>query len=1347
MNSAKFPNSFFFFGKISQYKSPVSILGQVLNLYSYIQLATLSLIPVVIKRNIDGTHLELCKTIYGILSLYHHREAIFSEPFYTIIFLLLTLLVVSSVLVLYKLTQDQVPIPKSLLKLRGFLFLYHPTIYLMAVSFATSSQLQYFTENLDMNAVNIFNFICGLIIILILIIFQYWITPLFYTTPFNEHHGILFASEIIPSNTILYQKDIIIIVSVIFSAFVFNTMTYSFCCIIFVLGIKNLLYVIKHPYTSIFFTSCEIGVFFTLAFGTVILTVLIQFNEKDIFLWIPSVVSFVVGFFGGYIYITKKEAYILTKIKLNQWDDLENDNFFYLTNAVITHKHVCERYQQIVTAYIEKSSFDIKYQLIDILCGFVLCKQTYEKINILNSISNLPRAEIYILFTFTRYQSSRLNSKPPELYELNRLTNQFIILFDTFWNFRMEGDIEKCLVTTRKIRKITRDLKIIFYKCKLFHPNCQEVMEFESNFMWRLYHNDETNVTTNELLSERVHHLLPKAKSVLIYIILILALFLATCCLTNMNNFEFLKDNKSRLLVTTNVNYTLKVGSNMVKVLLGVHNLVNCTENSNITVDHFFELIQSEKEPKSVELVLVHDYIQQFYNLTNELTSCFRESSNDDFTIWNVPCINFSDTVLPIIHFGFYYILNSWQLYDGIMTCDCELIDFYRNVSFIFTSQVQQLLTYFIDILDTSQEPIEAFQYNNRYYYLGIFTLVLLLCFSLMFKIIQHYRCFTIVKENFRTKFHPNNMEYLCGKQESKYALQPRCWEDLLVTIMFFVIFFAQYFIMSYYINYYKSQIIDSSEMLIKTEQVALMSSSALIDLLSSWSFYDGNVTNNNWNNFYSSSLEFSQMISLIMKNYPNKNVKEIIQDIIDESIKMYSIHDIYSQWSTTKLISLLFFYLSSISEVDINSHSFIEIQHILITHLIPYYHKLTEEFSEMVLFSDKMLNNIIIYEIIIIVVVFLVYAFYISYSSIKYGTIIEQINNMISFLAPNYIGSNKCLMNYLIGDQQTFSDSDEKYSFLRFLNEIDVPLIVTSSKFSIIGFTRAIKIMFNYREEQLIGQLLSLLIPKNEKSYRFYNNVKNGESTMTLFVNGVTSSNEIILLEVSVTKLRIDSNIYYMMEMKSLYDIEYYEDYCQAHKDLFDDIIINEIPIFATKDTKNINFVLCYCSYEDEQNSFVVSDVSNFKSGLEQCLEKYQKAIFLYNSCSTALALFVCDDSDYIENAINFVSEFGHGQSDKIGILINGRDLCTFLFPVPEIENEADIGGITVEKASEFTPRPLVEGTAIELAYLPSIIYAAERGTLIVSEPFLNYLGDADATKMKDIIPGSTLYSLPLPQ
>ena len=1351
MDVTKFPKSLYFFGRISQYKSPMAGLAYILSFFSYLQLATYSLFPVLFEYNRTGKFEMASEVIQKIVCFNSFKSQLFSSSIFVACVFIVTFVIVGSTFIFYCYLTRRGTIPKLILKLRGLLFLYHPTIYLSVSSFITSTQLHDFVDTSKMEVVNICNIAIGIVTVGILLFFQYWAFPLFYTIPFYDSYGLLPEYTALPSTSLLYQKYVIIMTSCMLSFLPFNVLVYSYAISSFLFGINALLTFFKNPYISNFWNACEFSALFTFTLAPSALAVMIPLELDEIYVWIPSVLILIVSFSSYYFYLEKKESFIMRAINDKEISLIKSQNINFLINIVVSNRIYNEEvFEFIKKKYIE-NGMTIHSQFVDILYYFITGKDARGKIEILNNLTMLSSCEKYTLFVLTKIYTSQLTCDPKELSKVYKLKSDYLNLNNQFWNYRMDGKLEKCFDIIQKMSSVSTKIKTTFWEIKQFYPKSQKLKELDQDFIWKIIYDKNLNLGSHPenyiksqevILSERIHKLIPRPPTTIPIIILMILVFTITCIVSNLNNFEIMKDSSLRMEIIDTVNLTLNVGADTVKVNIAINSLVNCTDDGFMDQTEFFDSIYSSREPRGIQLYLISDYINDLINLMDELNALIGASSVQDFDMWLDNNIDFINSKLTVKNILSYYILNAKELYDGRIECYCPMVDFFRSRALNFTTQMREINDHIICYIDQFQENMNSLTFYRSFNEYSLIAAAFTLFLAFINKLKQYHIIYTIIQVHLQTKSHPLNKNKEYSKNDEPFKILPGMFMDLIFTFIFFVAFFIQFLIVMNCLNHYKEKIFDTSNMLITNDNISLMSTSTVNSLISSLSFYNGVLEDRNWDDYNKVAQNFAQLLSRVHLLYSNDQITEIVTDVVDSDLVPRSLHDIYSKWAIMKQNSLFYFFLLTIQNVNSSDYLYVHLQHLFLTHLLPDYYRFSYAFSDLVQQSNTTLMYIIIYEIIVIVLFFLLYTLYAILSTVWHTILVEELSNIISLLDPSYVGRSSSLMNYLVKlDSSPSSGSNDKYTFLRLLSQAGVPIIVTTSNLSICAFTKEVQVTFNYREEQLIGQPLTLLIPKDEKSFKLYNSIKNGESGVSLFAIGVESGRKSLVLDIYVTKLRPDENtLFYMMELTYYEEYDYYEDLTQAHRKYFDEILTSEYPSNALKDSKNLNFILCYLQCQRDSD-----DADLLQYGLKVSEPKFADALVLYASSSSILLLFIVNEMTYnfCDNAINFLKEYFTNSEQRFGILIDGSDLSTKIFTYPFI----DYGrGLQMEEASLITPQPLVDGTAPEFYYLPQLISLAENNLIIISKPFLrHFINDYRPTPMPDIIPGTPLYSVRL--
>ncbi|OHT11612.1 hypothetical protein TRFO_18870 [Tritrichomonas foetus] len=1413
--SKAFPFSFIFFDRLLEQKSPFFWLNFLFILYSYFQLYLFSLTPIIIENRMNNTRFKNeSSLIFALMTVNPKPFDMADSVFSYLIMILVIFIVFSSIFLMYFFFSHHHSIPDYLLQTKGLLFLYNPSVYFFIGLFSFGVIIVKYIERGYFSTVNIINIILSLIIIFSLDAFHRWISPILYGSCTRLDSSII-PCFIFHDYSLFYYRILYAVFIIATISFANNWSHLVFDIVSVFIGIIMFSIVLKKPSRSLTNFCFESSTTLIMTFGPLITTGLIKFTDIMPSLCIvDSLIIFVIGFIGSFLFMKNVEGNLRNMVHQNEVKKMKKYPIYYVANYALSHAVVTEEIYELVNRSMASEDFDIIIGFFKIYCAVYLHKSESSTFQIFLDATDLTPMCRFSLYELIRYHTKDMTDAEGDVvFNIQKLVFQYQKHYDQFWTNQMECNFNESIKESAEMARIIQKVNTLYVRYHTFYPQNPAILDLEQTFFSRVSpqlinniskpvneitssHASSTSIwREKELISQKILKMLPRGFSGVFSVlsIFIVILFVTMMGVLNAKTFYLLSKRLEMLKVPQSLNKTMVTGVTWTQLYFALASITNCTSYVDMNEEQFYDRIQSESEPGEVELVKMMNVIQNIYDYTDLLLNNMRLLTNDMALmnsrseikdVWTKPSVLFNveeDILLDVRSTMIFWLLNAQVRYENITgkgICNTPLADFYRERIYDFANQTSSILYKLYDLLSiysdyVAQQKSTIFDFKSdpsTLYYAAIGIAVIILISSIILQFLEYYHLYYCLKVFFRHTYHPLHEGIIEPKEPKKFQIMLSYFSLCFIFTIVIVLFMFQFDFLRNAITSGFTRIMDTCALLVQTEQTALYTIFSLCNIFQYWQFQEIGYTMSEsfgFNVFYSSSPAFAEKISAIYTNEKPENIPYEIQDIIDNNTNYTSIHDIYARWSLMKQISLQFFYISSMNldHADfIDSAQFFHVQHIFLTHLIPDYESLATQFSQLAIESNDDLTKLNLYEVSMIIIFFFIFITILIYSNIKYHRTYQQINCIYSLLDPYYIASSENLMKYLLGDQVQ-PENPKTYTILRLLNDIEVPLLIVTSKNAIVGFTTPIKLMFNYREEQLIGQRLDLIIPRTEKTTRFYHNMKmmkafKTEQHIEQNVDGLTSDGDVMQLEVSVTHVEYEQFSFFIVEIRSLMDIDYYEQFLQIHEDIFTEFISAEVPNFLlrdTQDSKNIiskhfdRYAVALCMYESPKiSNNIISDIVQYKTGLSQCIPLFrgeQGAIVLYCSCSSALIVFIDLEGtdDYMAYALNFMMNYGGTDAiAKAGFIFSGEGIDVSLFPIAQVSNSStSTGELSIEEAKDFVPSAIVEVMSPLIKYCPQIGSKLGKDTFIVGPEYLPYFSERAESAQQIQIAGLDLYMI----
>lgn len=490
-----------------------------------------------------------------------------------------------------------------------------------------------------------------------------------------------------------------------------------------------------------------------------------------------------------------------------------------------------------------------------------------------------------------------------------------------------------------------------------------------------------------------------------------------------------------------------------------------------------------------------------------------------------------------------------------------------------------------------------------------------------------------------------------------------------------------------------------------------------------------------------------------------NKSPPQSLQFICKKPLEDNSIHDIYACWPSEQQISFYNFILLNLPNLTnyeqiINSSSYRNAQHLFITHLLDDMSHLSQNFSNYALSSSS--NAILCgyvdigsFSLCLFVVIMLT-----IFVLISFHEYMRQIARIYQVLLPRTIAQDQCLMDYVIKNKEKKTTKSKIGSYFSIYENTGIALVIISDRFTILAFTHAIQTMFSYRAEQLIGQHISVLIPKGTKDdnvntvFSFYQQLqlikkRSAEPVFNRELMGRASNGDNVPLHVRVSLCEYEQQDYFIIECKSTFELSYYDDFIQRHKEVFDEMERKTMPVYLFPEFSEElpytmqhfqNYFLVYMmipkmdvSDQLDKDDFIgqIRDtIPYFEGGTEPEL-LYSCVLEL--SCCHATILFVDnepDSSHLFEIVWQFLTNYVQADANmKTGCILAGNDIDVILFAPPQVPEEFNTSKMPTEVAQSLIPSMTLEPLSPIMQDLSCLIPLLKPYTIIVSKSLQTYL------------------------
>ena len=914
---------------------------------------------------------------------------------------------------------------------------------------------------------------------------------------------------------------------------------------------------------------------------------------------------------------------------------------------------------------------------------------------------------------------------------------------------------------------------------------------------------------TMSFISNNLHKILDKPLPLPMYfLVLILFLILiASFTVLSYPIFDIYNSNGEFSMIPIAFNQMRDITRQWSNLNIAMKHMTDCTEDVYLDCDGVFEAMNiPNREPsfiicKTIKTIvdsvsstayLIHREAEEFSNSM----ATFKESNilSELYSTWYQPTISLFPFSSPdmIIYNTTIDIYSTLSLFTDLLRfTNSDAVNDKCDV--LFTQFAKQNKNWFFNLstaleinLDQSLQNYKAYidlmksEYSSHgdwQIYIAFLSLVIAsLLFCALIILYKDFHFYNTLKLYFRPNQNPyTDKVYSQLEKEDKLHIKFRSLYFLIIFFLMNVAFFIQFYFLYGLIIETRLQVINECNAIIEIGNVAQHISLEIISLLRYFEDKENQDLKNNLIDVHNDLIDSlkSMMASVSPLNIQllwNKNPISIESErCLRISNDNFTIHDVVSCWPVSRQASILFFYsLTNGTEFSVNSSNFQFIQHLYTTHIMDDFSYFAEVFTS---FTQETLCQLNLYCMIEIgfYALFIIFAFLLtSWRFLELSSLYRQIVRLFQVLLPEFIASHQCLMNFIIENEENENKKTVVKSLFSVYDEANLAVLVVSDHTMIVSFTKGVQTLFGYRAEQLIGQPLSILIPRtiannvSHNSSSYYMQLakikKNQvEPVFTRDLLGRASDGTEIQLHVRTSMVEVDDLDFFVIEFKSMAQMYHYDLAIQKHKDYMDETISMTMPLALFSEMNSDGhyiissyqrFILIYIMAPKPEDYLAISEINDFgdaKQKIEQIIPYYNGAdgaIVLDASCSHVCILFVDYANDFeslFMCAWQFlVSYILIDQMLKSGFMITGSDLTLLMFPPPDVPEGIESSPDPISDSRKSIPTMTLEPFSQVMNYIPQLIEILKPNKIIISTDLEPYIEDTTFSKVQSDIPYS---------
>lgn len=874
------------------------------------------------------------------------------------------------------------------------------------------------------------------------------------------------------------------------------------------------------------------------------------------------------------------------------------------------------------------------------------------------------------------------------------------------------------------------------------------------------------------------------------------------------------------------LNVTQQISTDWVHInLVGTH-ACNCTDDTLRKCDEVLtDLSALEPEPEHVQCVAVADLTGNLTAVAKEAHALLRLLSGDDGgdgvddlsalkMAWSWANISLfpyaSKGKSPFLEAeadvrsvlgkatGDVIITDPDAQVGRYGVCNTVWINTTRDAAYDYFNRTVSVLAQMVASLSEYQRHTEDVRDSRRNWYDNDVIYVFMICFVLVFlfliirNVVWEYIFYQNIKKHFRPSRHPydDKMEPVNKKDVKRFRVYKNNFVPVIVPVIIILILFAvEVSICRYYVRFYFRNLIGECQALVATQNVSMQAGISMLALAQLWQFPPTSDNTEKIDNFKNFTENFGQSIQELMNALSPRTVDKLrdpnairVNTFQCNASGWRTLHDIYRCWPVIEQLNLAYIYMQhmfNMTNITADDTVYMHIQHIYLTHITG---DLTYMADQLTVFAEVSRSNILlVLRMILFFVLFncLVAVVCEAYFVMSMRVSFEQLARVYQVLPPEFIASESCLVSCIIKEEKTKRSSRKKGSIRTAFEDTGVAIVVISDRYTIISFTKSVQAIFGYRAEQLIGQQITLLIPKkstgtvNHNILAFYQQIQNikkrqAEQAFTRELVGRSSDGSDIQLQVKVTLVESEGEDCFVLEMKSLFELFCYDELIQKHKEIYDTILSTSVPLTLFPDLgeqpmivkKFSTFILLYiyCPRQELYASLNAAsmDLSDLKGMLETIVPLFDGkcgmggassssgSCVINTSCSHAFVLFVDTSPDFgpiFESAWRLAMDvIALDNSVKSGMMLYGTDIDLALFAPPAVPQAYASEKMPVEETRDYVPTMSVEPITPLMGDVPDLCQLLKPNTFMLSKNLAEMIEDVTLTEVPTELPYSLM-------
>lgn len=1220
-NINNFPRSFYFFKNILSVPAGFQAFSIILVFVGYFQEASLTFLPY-IYEHVKMDDMSYIRQFFSILLFFHPNPYHLSDVDTVLSILSIFIFVILvTIIAIFLCDNSGLPIPRILMRSRGLLFMFAPTLYTTVICTHLGLYIyRYGNENLEIY--KSFSFYMIVVIDILEILFlTIWSFPLIKKSP-------ILSNSHIPATLIHNANMTIIHFFVMFFVTIdciseHHCMSYFYTTAIAIAGTVRLILLIKQPLIS----KADSAITAAISLSWIVIGIINEVCRQTKIMNEAAMTSVCIAFhalsfFIFWTYFSYQEKSILSNIMTNSIHFTDTDYALKTVQIAVVRNKITDH---LISQLSELNHVNGSPESITAEVYIRLLHGTKNDLNLIDTIMTPLVYSKSSLWTF-RYTIFELacqftrdyysnDSKPP-LENVEWYISHYKNSYDRFWSETLSGDIGGARKVMLELRRYYTKAKHEFRIVRAFYPKHPHVLKIFKEFFMALeppgsfieplcdlharldsFLNNRIQKKVDEYELGSIHKLSLSRVSNWILFGFLMATLVSAVILASMATPGFVPMNFTGPIekMPNFIGATQRMVMTWLNISAGVIHLNNGTVFTNPRCS---EVVPGELVAHCFTVPhIINEFENSSYSLIDDLMTI--NAIYDEF-------IQYEEFALA----QKIWLVRNIIMYSAEFLGTINISEIVQNIRAIFVNFAGMIIAKKADIssdysrilwpdtyvfYNITDQVMQSLRYTYKYYFDFIervrkeklvMSSPTIIAITIIFSIVYIGILYSmgVLKSYF---FHSQILKYfITGKHplhldEEWQQFEPKPFQRLSgawILMGFGVLFVAAAVVMNiaFNINIHKEykEAINKIDAILNTADAGHVLGFIRHYTHREWLFQE--MPEKEYFVYW-----FNQLQSLIINLSSKLNPSFLQMEEIPEALAYPNITELLKKNVTAHAIFNSFNIFQSINQISYGMYSSEKSnyseeklyavlhsqEHIFLEHISPKMISLVSYLKGTVVNStdqvyflgiQSLCANVLLF--VIQVVIFVLLVMYLN--SVHF-----QFNRIILGLDQSFIASHSCLMEYFTntGDDYTGIPSPT----FKFYGKGGLNLILTDSSGTIICATSGVRNLFSQPSVQLIGQNLDVLIPNRTQNssglWAPLSMMKKGrlEPFLEKDVVGVTGEGIDISVHVGIAMLKTsDNSAFFMLEFSSNNEANFLEDQFSEVYEYSSDLISSCLPV-----------------------------------------------------------------------------------------------------------------------------------------------------------------------------------------